>query len=871
MNLRGRAAAAALAVLTLAQAASAGGPRFIAGTVGFSQPGQMMAFYTNQPLYYTDPGDLSSTVTSAQADAMVAAAAAVWNMPQTSLVLAQGGKLDEHVSGANTTFDGTSVVFPADVQATNYLAKPIAIVYDTDGSVIDLLLGEGASEPSGCRQNGVVESVDAFAYTPAINHAVIVLNGRCVSSANTQPQQLMQMQYQLMRAFARVLGLAWSQLNDNVFTGTPTPTALEMSDWPLLHPIDILCGPYSYQCIQGAFTPRYDDIAALGLLYPNGNGTLPPGKQPTYLNSGGFTGPVTFPTGQGAELINMVAKRHPANTNGYEPYPLVSAVTGMPFQQNGGNPVTGTVPAALNTGTNDTGQEGTYVMGPFPLTYLGSDVVMDTESINPLYIGDYAVGAYQRPPIAQPGPPQDIYWYTLGGSHSWLWFPMQLTGTPTSCNPIGDGTEAAPATADPSGWWSGLLCGVGHASWFSTTTVKAGHTWTLEATALDANGQPTLNAVQPVLGVWNATDPAGTLPTVAAAPAAMNSLSLGTTQLQVVATSADTAFRIVVADQYGGGRPDFTYTGRVLYADAVTPAQLPIRGGQITITGMGFRANNTVAVNGVIAKVVSWTPTQIVAMAPSQAATGAGTGAVDVLVRDASTAATTDIPAAITYVDISPGDLVTITTPTAYLAAGAGAQWTVSLTATVSGSPDAAAPVTWSTTVAPAGAGLTLSAQQTVTNTGGVATAVAKTAAIAAGSTNTVTGCVWSTACATWTAYGVDPSQWLIAPASGGGQSVPTTAGLQTVTFQVTDTAGHPLPGASVTVYQTSYAWEGACTTARCPAAPVLATSQISAVSDTSGQVAVAPLQVPGVAQTVAMAATTGSTGFATTTLSVHP
>jgi hypothetical protein len=865
------AAAVALVCLTLATTASAGGPRFISGTVGFSIPGQRMAFYTNQPLYYTDPGDLSPTVTSAQADAMVAAAAAVWNMPQTSLVLAQGGKLNEHVSSANTTFTSTGLAFPADVQATNYLAKPIAIVYDTDGSIINLLLGEGASNPSGCRQNGVVESVDAFAYTPAINHAVIVLNGLCVNSASARTQQLMQMQYQLMRVFARILGLSWSQLNDNVFTGTPAPTAVEMSTWPLLHPIDILCGPYSYQCMQAAFTPRYDDIAALGLLYPNGDGPLPAGKQPTYLYNGGFYGPVTFPTGQGAELINMVVKRWAANTNGYEPYPLVSGVTGDQFQQNGGNPVTGTVPDSLNAGANDNLHEATFTMGPFPLTDLFSNIDMRTEGINPLYIGDYAVGPYQRPPITPPGPTQDFYWYTLGGSHPQLWWGLPLTGTPTTCNPVGDGTESGPATADPSGWWSGLLCGVGHASWFVTPTIKAGHTWTLEATALNAAGQPTLNAVQPVLGVWNATDPTGTLPTVAAAPAAMNSLALGTTQLKVDAASADASFRIVVADQYGGGRPDFTYTGRVLYADSVTPAQLPLRGGQITITGTGFRANNTVSVNGVRATVVSWTSTQIVATTPSAAAAGAGSGAVDVLVRDASTGGTTDIPAAITYLNIAPNDTVTITTPTAYLAAGAGAQWTVSLSAASSGSPDAGAPVAWSTTSTPASPGLTLSAQQTATSTGGVATSVAKTAAIAAGSTNTVTGCVWSTLCATWTAYGVDPSQWLIALARGGGQSVAATAALQTVTFQVTDTAGHPLPGASVSIYQTSYAWQVVCTTARCPSAPVLATSQTSAVSDTNGQVAVAPLQVPGVAQTVAIAAATGTPGFATTTLTVHP
>ncbi len=74
-------------------------------------------------------------------------------------------------------FDGTVVVFPTDVEATNYSSVQIPVIYDRDGSVIDLLLGSGASDPMGCRQNGVVESVDSFGSSGTIQHAVIVLNG----------------------------------------------------------------------------------------------------------------------------------------------------------------------------------------------------------------------------------------------------------------------------------------------------------------------------------------------------------------------------------------------------------------------------------------------------------------------------------------------------------------------------------------------------------------------------------------------------------------------------------------------------------------------------------------------------------------------
>jgi hypothetical protein len=144
-------------------------------------------------------------------------------------------------------------------------------------------------------------------------------------------------------------------------------------------------------------------------------------------------------------------------------------------------------------------------------------------------------------------------------------------------------------------------------------------------------------------------------------------------------------------------------------------------------------------------------------------------------------------------------------------------------------------------------------------------------AAIPAATTYTVTGCAWTTICATWTVSGVDPSQWLIAPTSGAAQTLHATQTASPVVLQVTDTAAHPLAGASVTLYQTDYGWEGLCTTARCASAPVLAASQTSTISEANGQVTLTPLQRLNIAQTIAIAAATGSYGFATTTLSIAP
>jgi len=92
-----------------------------------------IVWYTNQPLYFTDPGDLSASVNHAAADALVAAAANVWNVSTSSLVLVYGGSLDEHISGANVYPTPSGLVFPSDVESSNYLAKQIAIIYDYDG------------------------------------------------------------------------------------------------------------------------------------------------------------------------------------------------------------------------------------------------------------------------------------------------------------------------------------------------------------------------------------------------------------------------------------------------------------------------------------------------------------------------------------------------------------------------------------------------------------------------------------------------------------------------------------------------------------------------------------------------------------------
>ena len=655
-------------VLAATPLAVAGGPRFVTGTTyGGTWPGHMMGFFTMQPLYYTDPGSLGSGITHAQSDAMVAAAASVWNVPMSLITLGQGGSLAEHVSGANSYFDGNEVVFPADVQASNFVSIPIAVIYDTDGSLTDLLLGSGASDPGGCRQNGVTESVDAFGQSGTINHAVILLNGRCVG---TTPQQLVQMQYQLMRKFGRVLGLAWSQCNDSIFTGATPANALQEANWPVMHPLDVICGPYTYQCMQNPFVLRPDDTSTLALLYPVTAGNATAGKTASLSSSSLSIGStLDFPTQQGMEMVNVVVYWSLWGVpNGN--YEVVSGVTGARYQRNGGNPVTGGEAAADNAGGTDNDQEDLLMIGRIPLDYSEGRVNVIgfyTEDINPLYSGEYAIGTYEGTPVAMSGTTQYMGGWLPSGGFQWG-FNWIAGDAAAGCSPGNDGVANAPVPADPSGWWSGLLCGPGHTSWWSAS-VKAGRSWTLETTATDETGTASGQKMRPVMGVWQASDPAGTLPTVAATPGAMNSFTVGMTQLAVASASQDTTMRMAIADQYGAGRPDFTYKARMLYADSILPAMVGAGGGRITITGTGFRQGNEVTVNGVRAVVISWTATQIVASAPSMASAKMALGvAADVAVIDPGTGGQTVMSGVLVY--SGAVDVIQVVSAPAALATG---------------------------------------------------------------------------------------------------------------------------------------------------------------------------------------------------------
>jgi hypothetical protein len=679
----------AAVLLLMAGVAQGSGPRWVTGPPYFTAAsGNPVVWYTTHPLYFTDPGDLSATVNNAAANALVAAAAGVWNVPTAAMTVAYGGALAEHVSGANAYLSSNGPVFPADVESGNHAGIQIAVLYDSDGSVTEMLLGGGASSPAECRQNAVTESVDSITPAGFIQHAILVLNGRCTGSA---PEQQLQMQYQLQRAFGRVLGLGWSQTNDNVFTRRPTPTANQALHWPILHPIDIVCGAYTYECLPQPFTLRDDDVVSITSLYPyvtNISASIPPpapGKIWSYTQASLVYGTLSFPTGQGMQGVNVVLQRQQGGWGIPEAWDDVSAVTGAEYQRNAGNPVTGVgTGIAESMGSTNLQLEGHYLFSwvpdidPMGAQNGGMFIVLTTEAINPLYTGAYSVGPYTIGNVEPSGAPMSQLQNRYPTIPCWNPADYLLATFPpndaaSNCNTGGDGVESSPLPVAMGGWWTGVLCAHGHTAWSSFAT-RAARTATLEVTALDESGLATTAKAMPLIGVWNANDPTGTLPTLAATPSAFNAVTLGMTATGVTTTQAET-LRLVIADARGDGRPDFAYQARVLYADTIQPAAISVNGGQITISGMGFRAGNEVTVKGVVATVSSWTATAIVAVAPPESAFASNpTGPVDVKVVDLSTGGSSVMSGALTYgASVAPDVMKLLSAPSGTVAVGSAA------------------------------------------------------------------------------------------------------------------------------------------------------------------------------------------------------
>ena len=178
----------------------AGGPRNIAGASGYNSglAGTPITWPNGQVSYYTDQGDLSPQLPNSSADQFVADAFARWtSISSAALRATRAGALDEDVNGASVYLLNGTLYFPVDVQPDS--SKPLAIVYDADGRVMDALLGAGAGAPELCSTNSIYAETDKFTADAHIAHALVIINGNCAKTAT----QLPILKYRLVRALGR--------------------------------------------------------------------------------------------------------------------------------------------------------------------------------------------------------------------------------------------------------------------------------------------------------------------------------------------------------------------------------------------------------------------------------------------------------------------------------------------------------------------------------------------------------------------------------------------------------------------------------------------------------------------------------------------
>jgi hypothetical protein len=203
-----------------------------------------------------------------------------------------------------------------------------------------------------------------------------------------------------------------------------------------------------------------------------------------------------------------------------------------------------------------------------------------------------------------------------------------------------------------------------------------------------------------------------------------------------------------------------------------------------------------------------------------------------------------------------------------YVAAGATVAWTPQLNVADNTASTIGVVVDWRTISGPIGA----SPGQTQVNTQGVASTLATAGPLASGAQALLSGCAWTTVCATFTTQGVDPAELRLIAVSGVGQIVSASGALTPVVLLVTDAASHPVAGATVQIYQTVDAWQLQCPDrGRCPIPPVLVSTQYSLISDANGLLTITPQQLVGIAETTNLAAATGAQGFLSLTLEKQP
>jgi len=646
--------------LCLLQPARAGGPKYVAGASYFN-PGTMgvpLTWAQGNINYYTDQGDLSPILPGPSADALVADAFSQWTSITTAAIAAtRAGQLAENVSGANVYVnpDGT-IAMPADIQPSA-TGTPVGIVYDADGTVTDALLGQGAGDASECFSNAVFGGVDNFGIAANFLHALVVINGNCAQASS----QLTDVEYRLVRVLGRVVGLDWSQVNDNVLTNQPPVTSDDYTGFPVMHASDPLnCVPISL-CYPNPYQPKMDDQAALSRLYPVTTQNLSnfPGKQVFSAATARIYGNVSFTNqsgqaAQGMQGVNVVARWIDPGTGLPSRAVAAASVSGFLFCGNAGNPVTGFNDSSglpyNRYGSNDPTLEGFFDLAGLQIPNGGSSAQyqLTVEAVDPLWSA--TMGPYDPSQVQPSGSAAAIVVnVSLGGD---VEQDILMQGSSEQePDPFILTSYSTPAPVPLGGDWVGSLSPYSDVDYFWFAG-QANRTASFLVTALDESGNATEDKAEPVIGMWALSDP-GTFPAPANTPSAFNSAFPGVTILNAEFLQTMN-FRAGISDMRGDGRPDYRYHARILYGDHLTPARASVAGGPVTIAGLGFQANTRVTIGQQSVPPLAVSANQITLIAPAQP-----DGVQNVTLVDPPTSASAVLTAALTY-GAGPNDTIVL-------------------------------------------------------------------------------------------------------------------------------------------------------------------------------------------------------------------
>jgi hypothetical protein len=695
-----RLAIAFAIVLLFTLLSHAGGPWSVAGTSYFdaSTTGQPLVWPQGQITYYTDQGDLSPILPNATANSLVANAFSQWTSISTAAFSATtGGQLAEDVNGTNITVNSNGVITgPADI-TPSAIGTPVGIVYDYDGTVTDGLLGAGAGNTSECFYNAAYGGDDNFGALGTYQHALIVINGQCALEAS----QLVDVEYRLVRVIGQVIGLDWSQANPNVLTGSPPPTTDDYAGFPVMHYIDpTSCVPIT-TCYTNPYQPVADDIAALSRLYPvtAQNQSNFPGSQLFSATTARIYGNVWFTDSAGnptqpMQGVNVVARWIDPSTNQPSRRYVASSVSGFLFTGNAGNPVTGFDDALgdpfAEWGSTSSTQQGFFDLGGLPLPNgVSAQYQLAVEPLDTDW--SVGVGPYAPFQVAPSGSFQPVVLNLTAGQEMQNDILMAGSAQPIPPWTVSE-TWTSPAPVPVAGDWQGSLSSYGEISYF-LLPVQANRTLSVAVTALDESGNTSESKLQPVIGMWLASDRQGTV-APAFTPSPFNSFDFAMTQLNAqVSTFAN--FLIGIADLRGDGRPDYHYEAQVLYADSVSPLRIGVTGGAVTVSGTGFSPGLSATIGMTTATPLAVTAGQMILAAPPQS-----DGIQNITLTNPATGASTTMAGVLAYGAESTDNIVLISGLNPSTAVGVQAQNPVVVQVLASDgiTPVAGATVGWNAT-----------------------------------------------------------------------------------------------------------------------------------------------------------------------------